>query len=106
MTRFKQDNPYVSSIDPLGGTGPYAVVRHCRRLHVKGGHSNWYRHIVFRQFDTLDEARQDIEHKCSPDSHRITDEGPRCLESKHIILYALLNDDGSWKYEYPSRDDF
>jgi hypothetical protein len=105
MMRFKQDNPYVSSIDPLSGTGPYCVARYCRRLHIKGEHENWYRHIVFRQHDTLEEARLDINQKCSLDSHRVTDEGPDCLETKHIIYHAVLGDDG-WTYEYPPRDEF
>jgi hypothetical protein len=96
MDCFQKEN--VSSIECLGGTGPYAVVRRCRRWHLKGRHPNWYRHIVFAPFDTLAEAQANAQPPCPDEGfrYRVTDKGADCRLSQHAINHVRL-ESGEWR---------
>jgi hypothetical protein len=101
MFFFKLDHP--SSIDCLGGEGFYAVVRKCRHAHKKGKHFNWYRHIVFQQFDTLEEARKDVKEKCVDLKDRLTEMGADCDEDKHSLLQAI-SQPGGWRCRHLPKE--
>jgi hypothetical protein len=96
MDRFQREN--VSSIDCRGGTGPYAVVRRCRRWHSKGRHENWYRHIVFQQFNTVEEAQEAAQEECPGNRFggRVTDRGADCRSGQHTINY-IRYESGEWR---------
>jgi hypothetical protein len=91
---FKLRRP--SSVDCLGGNGNYAVVRYCRHTHLKGEHYYPYRHIVFQQFLTLEQAREDVMKPCQKLPDRITDLGASCGVDEHSILLAICHK-GKWR---------
>jgi hypothetical protein len=95
MDRLKSEN--ASKVDVIGGTGPYAVIRRCRRWHIKGEHYNHYRHVVFAQFDTLEEAQEDAQKECPGHGFmRKTDCGADCKLSLHTIQHVRL-EKGAWR---------
>ncbi len=73
--------------DFMGGDGPFAEVRECRRWHKKGDHWNWYRHIVYRLHRKLSTAQQFLSTGCYPlDKIRNTESDVDCKMEKHGIV--------------------
>ena len=73
--------------DFMGGVGPFAEVRECRRWHKKGEHWNWYRHIVYRLHGELSMAREFLAMACRPlDGIRKTESDVDCKPEKHGIV--------------------
>jgi hypothetical protein len=88
------DRPFQSSVDCFGGDGPYFSVRRCRQLHLKGDHWNWYAHIAYQQFDSLEAAQADARRECSVyDCPRATVREIACGDNTHQVLHIYLEKD-------------
>jgi len=87
---------FQGTIDFLGGDGPYSAVRDCRRLHLKGEHTNWYKHRVYKLFPTLERAQENLSTDCEPLNHlRCTEAEVRCDKNNHFIV-QFFREKGQW----------
>ena len=89
---------FQGTVDFLGGDGPYAAVRDCRRLHRKGDHWNWYRHRAYLLCVILDEAQDDLLHACQPLAVRRTERDVQCDDINHFVVH-FMRDKDQWKTE-------